>query len=78
MALLKFRKISLADWLLLTDKDPNTRYTVINEDGSIYGEYIGNKIVTGRVYEPDEVTIILNEEGKLKVSKNLKIDGGFL
>lgn len=78
MAILRFRRVELADWLLLTDKDPNTRYTVIDEDGSIYGEYIGNEEITGLVYEPDEATIVLNEEGKLKVSKNLEIDGGYL
>lgn len=32
----------------------------------------------GNSYEPDGVTIVLNEEGKLKVSKNLVIDGGDL
>lgn len=79
MAMLRFRRVELADWLLLTDKDQNTRYTVIAEDGSIYGEYIGDKKITGGGgYEPDGVTIVVNEENKLKVSKNLEIDGGFL
>lgn len=172
MAMLRFRRVELADWLLLADKDQNTRYTVVNEDGSIYGEYIGDKKITEHIeveaekyfkylnmeegflididsecdeetiymnvqiysdeftgtglillqtrdqgdeyfhqivfdpvnggdiwtrstlssesppmewspwkkkgYEPDEVTIVVNEEDKLKVSKSLEIDGGFL
>ena len=45
MSILRFRRVELADWLLLTDKDRNTRYTVVNEDGSIYGEYIGDKLI---------------------------------
>lgn len=45
MSILRFRRVELADWLLLTNKDPNTRYIVYNEDGSIYGEYIGDKLI---------------------------------
>jgi hypothetical protein len=35
-----------------------------------------NNISAGR--DPDGVTIVLNEEDKLKVSEKLEIDGGFL
>lgn len=49
MSILRFRRVELADWLLLTDKDRNTRYTVVNEDGSIYGEYIGDKKITENI-----------------------------
>ncbi|HHU81277.1 MAG TPA: leucine-rich repeat domain-containing protein [Acholeplasmataceae bacterium] len=33
---------------------------------------------SGNSYEPDGVTVVLNEEDKLKVSEKLEIDGGFL
>jgi len=49
MSILRFRRVELADWLLLTNKDRNTRYTVVNEDGSIYGEYIGDKKITENI-----------------------------
>ena len=32
----------------------------------------------GNSYDPDGVTIVLNEKDKLKVSENLEIDGGYL
>ena len=35
-------------------------------------------VISSRYDEPDGVTILLNEEGKLKVSENLEIDGGDL
>lgn len=33
---------------------------------------------SGGGYQPDEETIVLNDENKLKVSSNLEIDGGYL
>ena len=47
--------------------DPNTN--VISSSG-------GNG--SGNSYEPDSVTIVLNDNNKLSVSKELEIDGGFL
>lgn len=118
MALLKFRGICLEDFEQLEVKDPNTRYLVFNRDRTVYGEYIGDKligirsvdfesveesidelrsgkqdkliagdnitidsstnVISSRYDEPDGVTILLNEEGKLKVSEELEIDGGYL
>lgn len=45
MAILKFRGIYLEDFEQLEVKDPNTRYIVLNPDGSVYGEYIGDKLI---------------------------------
>lgn len=125
MTLLKFRGIYLEDFEQLEVKDPNTRYLVFNLDGTVHGEYIGDKligirsvdfesvegsidelrldvdsiiigkqdkliagdnitidlvtnVISSRYDEPDGLTILLDEEGKLKVSKKLEIDGGYL
>ena len=125
MTLLKFRGIYLEDFEQLEVKDPNTRYLVFNLDGTVHGEYIGDKligirsvdfesvegsidelrldvdsiiigkqdkliagynitidpvtnVISSRYDEPDGLTILLDEEGKLKVSKKLVIDGGYL
>lgn len=125
MALLKFRGIYLEDFERLEEKDPNTRYLVFNSDGTVYGEYVGDKligirsvdfesveesvdelrldidyissrkqdkliagdnitidpstnVISSRYDEPDGVTILLDGEGKLKVSEKLEIDGGYL
>lgn len=118
MTLLKFRGIYLEDFERLGVKDPNTRYLVFSQDGTVYGEYIGDKligirsvdfesvegsidelrsgkqdkliagdnitidsstnVISSRYDEPDGLTILLDEEGKLKVSKKLVIDGGYL
>ncbi len=45
MAILKFRGIYLEDFEQLEVKDPDTRYLVLNPDGSVYGEYIGDKLI---------------------------------
>lgn len=54
----------------------------IKDDGilSQANNYTDNKIqeVGGNSYEPDLETIILNDEEELKVSNELKIDGGYL
>lgn len=76
MALLRFRKITLTQWNQLTTKDPNTRFTVYDSQGNIYGEFIGNKPVFAHV-KGDGRTIVTDENGNLKVSDNLVVDGGY-
>ena len=78
MAMLKFRKLTLEEWLLLEEKDNNTRYTVFNEDGSIYGEYIGDVEVVDISNKLDaenpDFTGIMYYEGEeaLKIVKALQ------
>lgn len=48
MAILKFRGIYREDFEQLEVKDPDTRYLVLNPDGSVYGEYIGDKLIEAK------------------------------
>lgn len=45
MALLRFVGLNLEDFEQLPVKDPNTRYIVFNEDGTVYGEFIGDELI---------------------------------
>lgn len=45
MALLRFIGLNLEDFEQLPVKDPNTRYIVFNEDGTVYGEFIGDELI---------------------------------
>ena len=41
---MKFKRLTLQEWQDLRElesKDPNTRYTVFNPDGTVYGEFLG-------------------------------------
>ncbi len=57
------------------NKDTNL-LSLILENGDEISTIIDVVGGGGNSYEPDGVTIVLNEEDKLKVSKNLEIDGG--
>lgn len=75
MSLIRFRQITLSKWNALIVKDPDTRFTVLNEDGTIYGEFVGDVPIFART-KVDGATIVQDEHGVLRVSPNLKIDGG--
>ena len=73
MALLRFRGINLEDFEQLAVKDPDTRYLVFNSDGSIYGEYIGDKLIgtaerVKQLYEENEDTNAFTDTEKAKLS----------
>jgi len=63
--------------------DTYVKATIDSKDASTLQEakdYTDDRIseIAGRLYEPDEVTVVVGEDGKLKVSENLEIDGGYL
>lgn len=73
MAILKFRGIYLEDFEQLEVKDPDTRYLVLNPDGSVYGEYIGDKLIgtaerIKQLYEENPDTNAFTDAEKIKLA----------
>lgn len=73
MAILKFRGIYLEDFERLEEKDPDTRYLVLNPDGSVYGEYIGDKLIgtaerIKQLYEENPDTNAFTDAEKAKLA----------
>lgn len=68
-------KVGKVDWQDIENKPELQEKLTAGDNITIDPD---TNVISSRYNEPDGATILLDEKGKLKVSKNLIIDGGFL